>query len=139
MSVSSAVKRLCTQRGWSVPDLSRRTGVSRAHIWALLRGHYRASRDNPVLETIERLAWALRVSEGEIVAVYPALVELNRAMRLPFDHYVRLRDIPVEERPGTVEALAEYYAFRRVFWGEPAEDPRRRQKPRKAARGAHRR
>lgn len=139
MSVPSAIRMLSRQRGWSVPDLSRRTGVSRAHIWALLRGRYRTSRDNPVLETIERLAWALKVSEGEIVAPYPELVQLNKEIQLPFEHYVRLRDIPLEERPGSVKALRARYDFQRVLWGEPLQDPPLRKKPRKAGRGAYRR
>ena len=84
-----------------------------------------------MLETIERLAWALKVSEAEVLAVYPELVELNRQIDIPFDHYKRLRSLPLDERPPTLKALRAHYEFRRVFWGEVEEDPKPRRKPRR--------
>jgi transcriptional regulator with XRE-family HTH domain len=135
MSLTSAIGKLCGERGWDVGELSRRTGVSRAHIWALMRGRYRGTRDNPVLETIERLAWALKVSEAEIISVYPELVDLNKAIELPFEHYVRLRDIRIDERPASVRALLDRYNFQKVFWEEPTGAAPLRQKRRKTPGG----
>lgn len=136
MSLTSAIRALCESQGWNAGELSRRTGVSRAHIWALMRGRYRGTRDNPVLETIERLAWVFKVSEADIISVYPELVELNKVIDLPFEHYLRLRDIPSADRPRTVDALLGQYNFQKVFWEEPAAKPPLRRKPRKTKDGS---
>ena len=98
-----------------------------------MKGRYRGTRDNPTLETIERLAWAFKVSEAEVIGVYPALVRLNKTEEIPFEHYALVRDFSVDVRPATLQALKDRYDFQKVVWGEPEENPPRRRKKTRAA------
>ena len=57
------VKRLRTQRGLTQAELAKKTKVSQAFIAQLETGE----QTNPKLDTVRRLAKALKVSVGELV------------------------------------------------------------------------
>lgn len=52
------LRRLRSQRGWSMDELCRQSGVSRNHIWQLEKGQRRYPRQ----DTFDRLAKAFDVS-----------------------------------------------------------------------------
>ena len=57
------VKRLRTQRGLTQAELAKKTKVSQAFIAQLETGE----QTNPKLDTVRRLAKALKTSVGELV------------------------------------------------------------------------
>lgn len=57
------VKRLRTQRGLTQADLAKKAKVSQGFIAQLETGQ----QNNPTLDTVRRLAKALKVTVGELV------------------------------------------------------------------------
>lgn len=62
MNLKTNLKNLRSERGLSVADLSRRSGVSRASIMQLERGE-----NSPTLHTLERLARGFGVSVSDLL------------------------------------------------------------------------
>lgn len=114
MAIVARILELMQLRGFSIASLAEKTGLSENQVRNLLR---EKRRPNPYLATVERLAWALQVSESDILDIYPPLTELLWEMpEMPFDHYQRLRDLPADTRPRTTNELRDYYKWQREFW-----------------------
>jgi transcriptional regulator with XRE-family HTH domain len=129
MSIITRIVRLLQEQGLTFRSLADKAGLSENQLRNLLKAR---QRPNPYLETIERLAWALRVSESTVIDTYPALTELLQQFPdIPFKHYQRLRDIPTDERPQTVEELRNYYLWQRGFWQESGDNASKKKKTRR--------
>lgn len=90
-TVGSRVKELRTKRGWSMSELTRRSGIATRHVGAIEQG-----KTSPTLRTLARIADALETSveeltgapfpsdlapdERELVSRYRALSEHARAL-----------------------------------------------------------
>ena len=131
MSIIARILELMQLRGFSITSLAEKTGLSENQLRNLLK---EKKRPNPYLATVERLAWALQVSESDILDIYPPLTELLREMpEMPFDHYQRLRDLPTNTRPRTTNELRNYYMWQREFW-QPTRNNRMKKKRRGTTR-----
>lgn len=61
MHIGSKVTSLLGERGWSMAELARRVGVTRAAIWNVCQGH------DPSLSLLRRIASELGVSESDLI------------------------------------------------------------------------
>lgn len=71
--IRSNLRRLMEQRGWSQPELSRRSGVSQTYIGKILRGE-----SVPTVDKVEALAAAFKLDALELMrepGTRPELIE----------------------------------------------------------------
>ena len=71
MDIGTIITKYCDEHGMSSTEFANRVGVSRAYIYMLKRGkRYKAEKDViPSVDTIEKLAKAMMMSSGELMAL----------------------------------------------------------------------
>lgn len=71
MDIGTIITKYCEEHGMSSTEFANRVGVSRAYIYMLKRGkRYKAEKDViPSVDTIEKLAKAMMMSSGELMAL----------------------------------------------------------------------
>ena len=71
MDIGTIITKYCDEHGMSSTEFANRVGVSRAYIYMLRRGkRYKAEKDViPSVDTIEKLAKAMMMSSGELMAL----------------------------------------------------------------------
>jgi len=71
MDIGAIITKYCDEHGMSSTEFANRVGVSRAYIYMLKRGkRYKADKDViPSVDTIEKLAKAMMMSSGELMAL----------------------------------------------------------------------
>jgi len=71
MDIGTLITNYCDEHGMSLMEFANRVGVSRAYIYMLKRGkRYNGEKDViPSVDTIEKLAKAMRMSSGELMAL----------------------------------------------------------------------
>jgi len=114
-NVCRRVRRLRTQRGWSLEDLAANCGVSRSMLSQIERG-----QANPTLAVALRIAHAFELSLGDLVdSPRPSFaIEVIRADNPAF-HYRSDRDCRVRTlSPLHLEKDVEFYEVRLSPGGE---------------------
>ena len=126
--LGARVKRLRTDRGWSLEDLAKASGVSRSMLSQIER-----EQANPTLAVTMRIALAFSMSLGdllEVPAASPAVKVIraqDRAYHYKGDSYCRLRTLSpldlekdvefyeVKLQPGGALRSSPHYAGTREF------------------------
>lgn len=103
-NLGEKIKELRTEKGWSLDDLSTRSGVARTTIWGIEKG------SQPSYDKINKIATALEVPIDELII--PGMADMSNALNKQLKEQITVHKIKnMMDGEYGVDGVALFFLF----------------------------